>query len=373
MLTAEGCRSRQGRLWEKVKAEVEVILIAAPWHVHYLTGHYVSPNTLNVPCTRFLVLERGGAAWLFLDNWAAREAQHAHVDEIVVYEWYDGRRPGSDRHAGVVGILASWLLERRPRRVAVEPAHLPWGIAEALRESGATVVDVTPVLQAMRLRKDPDELAAIRFAVQVAVAGHAAARAAVQPEVTELDVYAAVHAATVKAAGGVVTMLGDFASGGRSGGPPSDRILQPGDLMIVDFFPIVNGYRADITNTYAVGQPTDAQRRHMDLLLRAKAAGESMLRPGVAGGQVYAAVRGVFEEAGIAGHFPHHAGHALGLMHPEPPFFVPESQELLQEGQVVTLEPGLYDPAVGGMRIEDNYLITADGFERLSNHVKGFS
>ncbi|MCD6289758.1 MAG: aminopeptidase P family protein, partial [Anaerolineae bacterium] len=141
---------------------------------------------------------------------------------------------------------------------------------------------------------------------------------------------------------------------------------------IVDFFPVLDGYRADITNTYAVGRPTDAQRRYMDLLLQAKAAGEATLRPGVTGGEVYAAVRGVFERAGVAAYFTHHAGHALGLMHPEPPFLVPGSSEPLQENQVVTLEPGLYDPAVGSMRIEDDYLITADGFERLSNHVKGF-
>ncbi|HEY64448.1 MAG TPA: aminopeptidase P family protein [Caldilineae bacterium] len=373
MLTAEGCRGRRARLWESVGSDVDLILIATPWHIHYLANFYVSPNTLNVPSTSFLILERSGGTLLFADNWAARTAQDAWVDGLITFNWYNGRGPGRDRHAGVAAELGWWLRKRRPRRVAVESAHLPWVVAEVLRDLGAAMVDVTPTLREMRLRKDPDEIAAIRFAVQVAVAGHAAAHAAVQPEVTELDVYAAVHAAAVQAAGGVITMLGDFASGERRGGPPTDRMLRPGDLMIVDFFPIVRGYRADITNTYVAGQPSDAQRRYMDLLLRAKEAGEAMLRPGVTGGEVYAAVQKVFKEAGVAEHFPHHAGHALGLMHPEPPFFVPASKEPLQEGQVVTLEPGLYDPAVGNMRVEDDYLITADGFERLSNHVKGFA
>ncbi|HEY3789182.1 MAG TPA: M24 family metallopeptidase, partial [Urbifossiella sp.] len=84
---------------------------------------------------------------------------------------------------------------------------------------------------------------------------------------------------------------------------------------------------------------------------------------------VYNAVRGVFEAAGVADKFPHHAGHGLGLAHPEAPFLVRHSTETLVAGDVVTLEPGLYVDGVGGVRIENNYLITDTGFDRLSNHL----
>jgi Xaa-Pro aminopeptidase len=84
---------------------------------------------------------------------------------------------------------------------------------------------------------------------------------------------------------------------------------------------------------------------------------------------VYDAVRGVFEAAGMADHFPHHAGHGLGVSHPEPPYIVRHSTETLVAGDVVTLEPGLYVDGVGGIRIEHNYLITETGFDRLSDHV----
>ncbi|MCD6289043.1 MAG: aminopeptidase P family N-terminal domain-containing protein, partial [Anaerolineae bacterium] len=228
MLTVEGCRSRQERMWSRLRGDVDVAIITTPWHIYYLANCYVSPNTLNSPSSSFLVMMRDGGALLFADNWVARSAGDACVDGMLTYTWYDGRHPGRDRHAGVAREVTEWLRQARPRRVAVEPHHLPWSVGEALREIGVEMVDVTPVLRSMRLRKDPDELALIRRAVQAAVAGHAAAWAAVQPDVSELDVYAAVHAAAVKAAGGVLTMLGDFASGGRSGGPPTDRILQPG-------------------------------------------------------------------------------------------------------------------------------------------------
>ena len=99
------------------------------------------------------------------------------------------------------------------------------------------------------------------------------------------------------------------------------------------------------------------------------AAGERELRAGAACRRVYDAVRDVFDRAGVADAFPHHAGHGLGLSHPEAPFFVRHADEMLLEGDVVTLEPGLYIPGLGGIRIENNYHVTEGGYERLSNHT----
>jgi Xaa-Pro aminopeptidase len=114
--------------------------------------------------------------------------------------------------------------------------------------------------------------------------------------------------------------------------------------------------------------PTPAQQRLYDLCCQAMAAGEKELRAGATCQTVYDAVDGVFARAGMADHFGHHAGHGIGLTHPEAPFFVRRSSETLLDGDVVTLEPGLYVGGTGGIRIEHNYLITATGHERLSNH-----
>jgi Xaa-Pro aminopeptidase len=190
---------------------------------------------------------------------------------------------------------------------------------------------------------------------------------------TELQVYEGVFAACVDAAKRPVIVYGDFAvSPGpeRRGGPPTERVLLPGDLFILDFSVVLRGYRSDFTNTLAVGrEPTADQRRLYDLCVAAMAAGERELRAGAACRAVYEAVRDTFDRAGVAEHFPHHAGHGLGLSHPEAPFFVLEATEALLAGDVVTLEPGLYVPGVGGVRIEHNYLITDAGYERLSNHT----
>ena len=140
-------------------------------------------------------------------------------------------------------------------------------------------------------------------------------------------------------------MLCDLVAGKRTeagGGPPTDNLLREGDLVILDLFPLIAGYRADITNTLCVGEPTPAQRDHLSLLQEAMRSAEAVLKPGVTGAQVYAACRRPLAEAGIAELFFHHAGHGLGLGHPEPPYLVPGSEDVLQAGNVVTLEPGAY-------------------------------
>jgi Xaa-Pro aminopeptidase len=141
-------------------------------------------------------------------------------------------------------------------------------------------------------------------------------------------------------------------------------------MFILDFSVVLQGYRSDFTNTLVVGRdPTADQQNLYDLCMGAMAAGERELRDGASCLTVYQTVRGVFEKAGVAEYFPHHAGHGLGLTHPEAPYFVRGANESLLAGDVVTLEPGLYVPGVGGIRIEHNYLITDRGYERLSNHT----
>ena len=132
---------------------------------------------------------------------------------------------------------------------------------------------------------------------------------------------------------------------------------------------IVSGYRGDFTNTFAVGGgPTAGQHELFEACVGALHAGEARSSLVTAARDVDAAVRGHFAALGLDQYFPTHSGHGLGLGHPEPPYFVPESSDTLQAGDVVALEPGLYVEGTGGMRYERNYLITADGFETLSNH-----
>jgi Xaa-Pro aminopeptidase len=227
------------------------------------------------------------------------------------------------------------------------------------------------IITELRRQKDPDEVELLKTCMRATEAGHGWGRANIKPGMTELDVYAGVSVACEKALGHWAVVYGDFTvtNGTKRGGPPTSHVLKKGETFILDYSVIVQGYRSDFTNTLVVGgEPTAEQKRLFELCVKAMEASEKKMAAGVACQTVYDAIRGVFEAAGVADLFPSHAGHGLGISHPEPPFIVRHSNETLLEGDVVTLEPGLYFND-SGIRIEHNYLITKTGYERLSNHV----
>jgi len=374
MLAREGCLARRARLVESVDANL--IIVTNPRHIQYFTGLYISPLALSAWGNNFLIIDpyQDNKATLLVHNFIAAEAQKAQVDEVIIWTWYDvAQNPGVPVFSHAMDEL-NIRLPVGGRGIAAEKGWLPWntGVTE--------MTDITPTILQMRRQKDADELTLIREAVRVNAAGHAAGRAMIQPGVSELDVYNAIHAAMVQEAGHAVLLMGDFASGERAntlaGGPATSRTLAAGELMILDLFPVVNGYRADYTATVAVdGSLNDTQRRLENALHTALQDGEALLKPGSLARDVYQAVKNGLAsiDPAFAAGFSHHAGHGLGLGHPEAPFFVPNSAEALLVGDVVTLEPGAYSAGGAfGARIEHNYLITETGFERLSSHNTTF-
>src|SRR5262245_22064057 len=360
MLTAEGCRARRMRLLEKLNPppDADYLLLADPIHLMYLANFWVDPISLGAGFPGYLMVRKDGYAKLLHDNRLPHSVEAAHVEERREISWYDGQTPGHG-----------------PRQLAVLESVNPsrGGVRVHDRPGDPYAAVVIHTLTQMRRQKHADEVALLRRCMAATDAGHAWARANVKPGMTELEVYGGVSAACVRAAGLPVIVYGDFAVSpgpSRRGGPPTERVIEPGEMFILDFSVVIGLYRSDFTNTLVVGkEPTPDQMRLYQLCMQAMASGEGELRAGASCQSVYDAVREPFEKAGVGEHFPHHAGHGLGLAHPEAPFFVRKSKEALLAGDVVTLEPGLYVDGIGGIRIEHNYLVTDKGFERLSNHV----
>jgi Xaa-Pro aminopeptidase len=204
-------------------------------------------------------------------------------------------------------------------------------------------------------------------------AGMVRLREIIRPGITEFEIFREVQNAALAAAGRPGLIYGDFraanAAHPKVGGLPTHYALQPGDMFTLDYSVVLNGYRSDFTNCLTVGTPTADQQRLYDLVTAAQRSGEKVLRAGAAARDVFHAVNQPILDAGLADKFAHHAGHGIGLAHPEAPILVPDSKDVLLAGDVVTLEPGLYVEGIGGIRIEHNYLITESGYERLSNHV----
>ncbi|MHB1683152.1 MAG: M24 family metallopeptidase, partial [Bacilli bacterium] len=163
------------------------------------------------------------------------------------------------------------------------------------------------------------------------------------------------------------------ASGERSAlphGVASDRLLGRGEFVTLDFGARYHEYASDITRTVVIGPPSD---HHLDvyaLVLRAQERALAEIRPGMSGEAADALARDVIEDGGYGNNFGHSLGHGLGLAVHEAPRLARKSVDVLQEGMVVTVEPGVYIPGFGGVRIEDDIVLTADGCTRLTHATK---
>ena len=375
MITEQGCLARRAALWNRLPSTIDTALITARPHLMYLAGFEASATVFNSQeSAAALLLTRQGGAVLVADNAQEPFSRAAFVTERVEPLWYRCVEAAPHRGGLLAQATADWLKSHAPTGLAIERSQVPWGQIEGLlqRQPGLRLHDLDPELRVLRKTKHPDEQAQIRESLRVAEAAVAAARAEVRPGMTGLDLQRLVQRVAGEQAGRAVHVYGDFVSGPGAeagGGPATNRAVQAGELVLLDYSVVINGYRGDFCTTFVCdGQPSPPQREMHAACLSALTAATQALHPGKAGREVYAACRAPLEKAGLAQHFPHHAGHGIGLGHPEPPYFVPESDEILEVGDVVTLEPGLYIPGVGGMRFEHNYVVTEQGPLQISHH-----
>lgn len=374
MLTATACCTRRERLFNLLPNWEDWLIIADPKHLTYLANYCPSPFEFrSTDAAAILLLGRDGSSILIVDNLLQPYADKAVVDEVITPVWYEGRESAPDRGDFLVKNVIKRLGRCQGHSYGIEPAHLPTGIKDGILPSGLlSFSDITPALRQLRRQKDADEIAVLKLSMKAGEAGMAAGLLAIRPGMTEFDAFHIVSRAAQDAIGMQALVYGDFVTGPRCeqiGGPPTNRVIEAGDLVLLDFSTVVWNYRADFANTFVCGgKPTPRQSELYQACVEAMREGEKVLRAGVKAAQVNQVVRSHLFNAGLGQHLGGHMGHGIGLGHPEPPFIVPKSTEVLMAGDVVTLEPGVYIPGVAGLRYERNYLITEGGYELLSHH-----
>jgi Xaa-Pro dipeptidase len=296
-------------------------------------------------------------------------------DEQVALETYSIQRSIEHPAHDACRLLKELLSHHNPSlvyRCGVERGTTAGLYEQAVADSCPAVelLDASAVLLSLRKRKEEDEIASVKESLKFCAVAYQAAREVLAPGLTEIDVYNAMYGAITRAAGTTITFAGDFACGERGikeGGPPTRRKIQKGDLYILDIFPAVDLYYADTCRTFAVGRPTDLQEQAWQLVMDAVRLAESLVKPGVPARSVYSVIKEFLDASPLSEKsFWHHVGHGLGHRGHEAPRIIPGSDDLFEEGDVFTLEPGIYTKALqGAIRLEDNYALRPDGPEDL--------
>ena len=354
-LRAEG---RLGRLWNRLaESDVDAAVIVESANVRWLTGFTGSNG---------VVVVLGAAEALLVTD--ARYAEQAPAQigatgcsgQVQVVVTRDPTTAAAARLADSA-------------RVGIED-RVAWG--EQIRWSKAITAETVPlsgIVEGLRAVKDRAELARIEAAADIADQALASVVPMLRPGTTESQLQQALDGAIRSAGASGPAYDTIVASGPNAALPhatPTDRQLESGDLVIIDVGALVDGYRSDMTRTFVLGGPSERAAAMLEVVERSQAAGTAAVEPGVEAADIDKACRSVIDDAGMGDAFVHGTGHGVGLDIHELPRVASGSAAALEPGNVLTVEPGVYFPGFGGVRVEDLLVVTDSGCRPLTLHPK---
>lgn len=270
--------------------------------------------------------------------------------------------------------LVDWLAEFDFERVGFEADVWTLEAFEPFKEmKGIQWIPVQKDLMALRMIKTPEEIAHIEQAAAIADSGFQHILGFIRPGVTEAEVALELEFHMRKNGASGLSFDSIVASGERSSMPhgvASGKTIERGDLLTLDFGCVVNGYCSDMTRSLVVGKASPEQVNLYQLVHSAQAASLELVKPGVTCAAVDSAGRSLIEAAGYGPQFGHGTGHGVGLEIHEQPRVAASSDTVLAPGMIITIEPGVYIPGFGGVRIEDLVVVTETGYRLLSASPK---
>jgi len=336
---------------------VDALVITSRLNVRYLSGFTGSAGTL--------LIGRDFAVMLTDRRYTLRAQSEAPGYEIVVPD-----NPDDD-------LFKTQLEGRSLRKVGFESANVTVKTLEGWREKynemGVEWVPTGTTVEDLRMVKDAEEISSVRAACGIADAAFKHIQLFLQPEAVEIDLVMELEFYMRRQGARRPAFDSIVASGANSAIPhaePSEKRLQPGDFVTLDFGAEVDGYCSDITRTVVIGSASDEQRRIYQTVLEAQLRAIEAIKPGVNGADVDAVARQVITEAGYGDYFTHGLGHSIGLSVHDGMGFSQKSEVVLEPGMVLTVEPGIYIEGFGGVRIEDDVLVTETGAEVLTHAPK---
>jgi Xaa-Pro dipeptidase len=358
--------SRLERLMERQRAAgLDCIALVPGPNLRYVSGLTLFMS--ERPIVAFFPLDRRPAILLpaFEQGRAAKTLQGHDVD-FVTYTDEEGYQ-GAFKRA-----VESLALDGK--QIAVEHRHMRVLELRAMEAAApnAHLVSLEQVLPGLRIAKDQSEIEIIRHAIAITEKALHALLSQPLIGLSERQIASRLEH-EIKEAGGEGVAFIIVVAGPNSADPhagPSDRPVQAGEFLTIDFGATYDGYLADITRTFALGNVGEDLKEIYEAVRRANAAGRATVKPGVAAQDVDRAAREVIEQAGYGAYFTHRTGHGLGIEGHEPPYIVKGNVQPLEAGMVFTIEPGIYIPGLGGVRIEDDVIVTGHGLECLTTFAR---
>lgn len=355
------CRRRQARLRSVLAAQgLDLAIVMDAAHVQWLCGVHI-PRQF---CAAAALLGDGSLVVVLPEGLP----QPPVADVVLRYaaQWHCTLR--NDQRRASSECLGDWLkgaLPQRPLRLGVEYSAFCRHLTQL---PIAAMVDIEPDLYRLRRRKDADELALMRHAIGATERMYEHAREILRPGLSELAMFNALQSVAVEALGEMLTATGnDYQCASPAGPPRQGRTAQPGELYILDLGPAFRGYFADNCRTLAVTTADELQQEAWSRVVEVFPLIEQEVRPGVSARQLFQRVQSLLDRAPL-GRFDHHLGHGVGLFPHEAPHLNPHWDDVFEEGDVFTVEPGLYAPQLrAGIRVENNYRVTETGVELLSD------
>jgi Xaa-Pro aminopeptidase len=334
-------------------AGANTLLETHPANVYYLSGFTGDSGILLVEPSG-VTLFTDGRFTIQAKQEAAGVRTHIHRGDLLL------------------AVVGDYLRRKRLIRAAIAPSRLSFAGWTALKKAGGKGIRWRPIdglVDQLRAVKDASEIDKIRDAARVGSEVMEETIRLVRPGVTELDLAAEIGFRMRRKGASGESFEAIVAAGPRSALPharPTTRQIGRNELVVLDLGAILRRYCSDLTRTVYVGKAPSRVRRWYQAVLEAQTAARVVVRAGMTTGAVDAAARGVLQRKGLARYFVHSTGHGIGLEIHEDPRLARGQKGLLETGNVITLEPGVYIEGVGGIRIEDDAVVTPRGAEILT-------
>ncbi|WP_041230983.1 M24 family metallopeptidase [Deinococcus peraridilitoris] len=332
--------------------------VTRPEHVRLLSG-------FSSPADARILLTASGATLYTDARYTAQAAQESRIPHFI------GAPPRSNADREMYAHAREQLGEGR---LGFEADHVTVAGLALLEEAfERPLAPTTGLFESLRQRKSPEEIELIRRAVRIADEAYEEVRPQILAGRREIDVALDLEIAMRRrgAEGSAFEII--VASGERGAmphGAASEKVIQDGELVTIDMGARLHGYHSDMTRTLAVGSVSGELRRLYRTVLEAEEACVQLVRPGVRAADLDAHAREILARHDLAQYFAHSLGHGIGLAVHERPGLSSSSEDVLESGMLVTIEPGVYLPGFGGVRIEDLVLVTDEGYEVLSGATK---